>query len=93
VDSLQHNRKADAYELVTNAKLYFDKPVRVVVKYEMATEGRYLSADKCPLNHDDQIGAGAGMLDEAAFPKLRGLKNNAGAQRILFTVFPTKSGR
>jgi len=30
-------------EMVKNARLYFDKPVRVVAKYEMATEGRYLS--------------------------------------------------
>jgi len=51
-------------ELVKNAKLYFDKPARVVAKYEMATEGRYLSDDKCALSHDDQIGAGEGMLDE-----------------------------
>jgi hypothetical protein len=51
-------------EMVKNARLYFDRPVRVVAKYQMATEGRYLSDDNCPLGHDDQIGAGEGMLDE-----------------------------
>jgi hypothetical protein len=51
-------------EMVKNAKLYFDKPVRVVAKYQMATEGRYFSDDKCPLSHDDQIGAGEAMLSE-----------------------------
>ncbi|SRR6266436_5003971 len=51
-------------ELVRNADLYFDKQVRVRARYQMATEGRYLSDDNCPLSHDDQIGAGQIVLDE-----------------------------
>ena len=45
-------------EMVRNAKLYFDKQVRILAKYQMATEGQYLSDERCPLSHDDQIGVG-----------------------------------
>jgi hypothetical protein len=44
--------------MVKHPQLYFDKTVRLVARYQMATEGQYLNDDKCPLNHDHQIGAG-----------------------------------
>lgn len=50
--------------MVKHAKLYFDKPVRVLAKYEMATEGQYLSDEQCPLSHDEQIGLGRAPTDE-----------------------------
>lgn len=52
-------------EIVKNAKLYFDKKVRVRAKYQMATEGRYLSDDHCQLSHDEQIGVGHAPPDQS----------------------------
>jgi len=45
-------------EMVKNPKLYFDKTVRLLATYQMATEGQYLNDEKCPLSHDGQIGVG-----------------------------------
>lgn len=43
-------------EMVKNPRVYFDKPVRVNATLGLATEGAYLSDEKCVLSHDDQIG-------------------------------------
>lgn len=49
-------------EMVKNPKLYFDKTVRLTATLEQATEAQYLSDEKCPLSHDDQIGVGYAVI-------------------------------
>ena len=43
---------------------YFDKPVRLTAVFEQWTEGQYLTDERCPLSHDDQIGVGWAPRDE-----------------------------
>jgi hypothetical protein len=44
---------------------YFDKTVRLTAVFEQWTEGQYLTDERCPLAHDDQIGVGyADTADE-----------------------------
>jgi hypothetical protein len=58
-------RTVEFCELIKNPRPYFDKQVRIIARYEMATEGQYLRDDKCPLSHDRQIGVGhRAILDE-----------------------------
>ena len=51
-------------EMVKRPREFFDKPVRLTAVYTMATEASYLSDEKCPLTHDDQIGVKFDMADE-----------------------------
>lgn len=52
-------------EMVKSPELYFDKIVRLRATYQMATEGQYLTDERCPLSHDHQIGVGhQAVLDE-----------------------------
>ncbi|HEY0324121.1 MAG TPA: hypothetical protein VGC66_24460 [Pyrinomonadaceae bacterium] len=51
-------------EMVKNPRLYFDKPVRLTATLQLATEASYLSDEKCPLSHDDQIGVRYASSDE-----------------------------
>jgi hypothetical protein len=54
----------DFCEMVKNPRAYFDKQVRIVARYQMATEGAYFENDRCPLRHDHSIGVGHVKLEE-----------------------------
>ena len=77
-------------EMVKNPQLYFDKKVRLIAKYEMATEGRYLNDDRCPLSHDEQIGVGNAQPDakqsEILNPELRKVGTVEYGGRAMVTV-------
>ena len=45
-------------DLARAPKLHFDKTVRLTAVFEQWTEGQYFTDERCPLSHDDQIGAG-----------------------------------
>lgn len=77
-------------EMVKHAPAYFDKTVRLVARYEMATEGRYLNDANCPLTHDQQIGAGSGVLNpkqqEILNAQLRKIARSEYGGRAVVTV-------
>jgi len=45
-------------DLARNPADYFEKQVRLTAVFEQWTEGQYLTDERCPFGHDDQIGAG-----------------------------------
>jgi len=51
-------------EMVKNAHLYFNRPIRIKAIYSQADEGAYLIDESCPLSHDDQIGVGNDIDEE-----------------------------
>jgi hypothetical protein len=89
----------DFCEMVKNPKLYFDKAVRLTATFEQATEAQYLSDDKCPLSHDDQIGVGYATVSEEQnaarrniISKLR-LAEYGGRARVMATGMLRNSSR
>lgn len=62
-------------EMVSHPQRYFDKQVRLVAQYQMATEGAYLVDERCPLSHDQQIGIGhPQVIDEKQRNRLNALR-------------------
>jgi len=80
----------DFCEMVKNPQFYFDKTVRLVATYEMATEGQYLRDDRCQLTHDQQIGAGLEVRDEKQSEilntELRKISSNEFGGRAIVTL-------
>jgi len=60
-------------ELASHSGAYFEKTVRLSALLEQWTEGQYLTDERCPLSHDDQIGVGYAPQDD---------KQRESAQRI-----------
>jgi hypothetical protein len=52
-------------DLARAPREYFGKTVRLTVVFEQWTEGQYLTDERCPLNHDDQIGVGYAETEDA----------------------------
>jgi hypothetical protein len=62
-------------EMISHPEQYFDKQVRLVAQYQMATEGAYLVDERCLPGHDQQIGIGhPQMIDDRQRDRLNALR-------------------
>lgn len=87
-------------EMVKNPQLYFDKTVRLTAMFSQATEAQYLSDERCPLTHDEQIGVGHTARTEkevgshsADLRKLRSIEYGGRANVIVIGVLRNVSRR